>query len=143
VDYGEARTGIAVCDETETIASPVTTITGGYIPKLADNVLQLVKKHNAKMVIVGYPLNMDGSAGASAKKCADLANLLERELQIPVKLWDERLSTVQAHKSFNHMNIRGKKRKENIDKLAAVIILEEYLAYRKNKEGSGENKDEQ
>ena len=84
------------------------------------------------MVIVGYPVNMNGTIGPRAEKCAQFAELLKTKVDVPVELWDERATTVEAHNYLNETNTRGKKRKEVIDEVAATIILESYLTYRQN-----------
>ena len=84
------------------------------------------------MVVVGYPVNMNGTVGERAEKCAQFAELLRSKVDVPVELWDERATTVEAHNYLNETNTRGKKRKEVIDAVAATIILESYLTYRRN-----------
>lgn len=132
VDYGDARTGLAVCDEMEMLASPFGTIYESFQPKLVKKIIEKIKESNAKEVVVGYPLNMDGSIGVRAEKCKEFANLLKEEIGIPVYLWDERSTTVSAHRVLNETNTRGRKRKAVVDQVAAVMILQSYLEYRKN-----------
>ena len=131
VDYGDARTGIAVCDKGELLASPVTVIKESYAPKLAAKVDELAKAKKAEEIVVGYPLNMNGTRGPRAEKCAAFAKLLEEEYGYTTVLRDERLTTVEAHKALNVTNTRGKARKETVDAVAAVLILEDYLNFRK------------
>ncbi len=132
VDYGDARTGIAVCDKLEFLASPVCVIKEGYMPKVANRIAELSKEKNAEMIVVGKPRNMDGSEGFRADKCKELAESLKSLVDVPVNMWDERLTTVAAHKALNVTNTRGKDRKNVIDAVSAVMILEDYLKYRKN-----------
>lgn len=132
VDYGDSRTGIAVCDKSEMLASPLTVITEYHFERCAEKVAELAKKENAELIVVGYPKNMDGTAGERAEKCAEFARLAEELSGIPTELWDERRTTVTAHNYLNETNVRGKKRKAVVDAVAATIILETYLAYRKN-----------
>lgn len=131
VDYGDARTGIAISDKTELLASPVTVIKESYAPKLAAKVAALAEERKAELVVVGYPINMNGTRGPRAEKCAAFAKLLEEEYGLQTVLRDERLTTVEAHKALNATNVRGKARKETVDAVAATLILEDYLTYRK------------
>ena len=132
VDYGDARTGIAVCDKSEFLASPLTVINEYNAEKCAAKVAELAKKEQAELIIVGLPRNMDGSEGSRAEKCAEFGKLVSELSGIEHKMWDERRTTIIAHGYLNETNVRGKKRKAVVDAVAAVIILESYLAYRKN-----------
>ena len=140
VDRGNARTGIAVCDKSELLASPVCVIEEYNNERRLEKVSAKAKELCAELVVVGLPKNMDGSEGDSAKACREFADELQRMLEnIPVVLCDERSSTVLAHTYLNIADVRGKKRKKTVDAVAAVIILESYLAFRKN---SGKAKNE-
>ncbi len=132
VDYGKARTGIAVCDKNEMLASPEQVITEYHADRLAEKVVQIAKNKQAEMIVLGLPKNMDGSEGESAQNVRLFAKMLEERSAVPVVLWDERLSTVTAHEYLNMTNTRGKKRKAVVDSVAAVIILEDYLRFRRN-----------
>lgn len=132
VDYGDARTGIAVCDKLEFLASPVCVIKESYMPKVVKRISELASEKKAELIVVGKPKNMDGSEGFRADKCKELADSLNEIVDIPVTMWDERLTTVSAHKALNVTNTRGKDRKAVIDAVSAVMILEDYLKYRKN-----------
>lgn len=132
VDYGDARTGIAVCDKLEFLASPVCVINETYMPKVVKRISELASEKKAELIVVGKPKNMDGSEGFRADKCKELADSLKEAVEIPVTMWDERLTTVSAHKALNVTNTRGKDRKAVIDAVSAVMILEDYLKYRKN-----------
>lgn len=131
VDYGDVRTGVAVCDQMELLASPVTVFAEGYAPKLAGLIAEAVKKSGAREIVLGLPRNMDGSEGFRAQKCREFAARLEMSCGVPVRLWDERLTTVRAHQALNQTNTRGKKRKAVVDAVAAVMILQDYIDYRK------------
>ena len=133
VDYGDKRTGIAACDKLEFLASPVCVITEGYQPKLVEKIVTCAKEKNAELIVVGKPKNMDGSEGERAKKCEELARLINEKSGVETQMWDERLTTVSAHKALNVTNTRGKDRKSVIDAVSAVMILEDFLRYRKNK----------
>ena len=130
VDYGDARTGIAVCDALELLASPVTVIHETYLPKVAKQVSELAAEHHAELVVVGDPVNMDGTRGERSEKCREFAELLETEYGLQTDMMDERLTTVEAHRALNTVNVRGKERKNVVDAVAAVIILEDYLKTR-------------
>lgn len=132
VDYGAARTGLAVCDRTEFLASPVGTIQEREFAKTVAHVANAVMEYDVKEVVVGLPRNMDGSFGEKAQLCQKFAENLQKLVEVPVRLWDERQTTMQATTYLNQVDVRGKKRKEIIDEVAATIILESYLAYRKN-----------
>ena len=132
VDLGDARTGLAVCDPTEFLASPAGVIHETDFEVILKKVAQAAKEHRAQRMVVGYPKNMNGTVGERAEKCALFAQRLGELAEIPVKLWDERSTTVSAHNILNVTDTRGKKRKNVVDAVAATIILESYLAYRKN-----------
>ncbi len=133
VDYGDARTGIALCDRLESLAHPVEVIKESYEPKVVDRISELIRIHKPELIVVGYPKNMDSSAGERAQKCADFAGKITETTGVKTDLWDERLTTVSAHMYLSNNNVRGKKRKNVIDAVAAVIILQDYLDYRRNK----------
>lgn len=131
VDYGDARTGLAVSDNSEFLASPVGTITEYNAERLAEKVAAAAKEQNAGEIIVGLPINMNGTKGERAERCEGFAELLRSLTDIPVKMWDERSTTVTAHQYLNETNVRGKKRKAVVDTVAATVILESYLSYRR------------
>ena len=133
VDLGKARTGIALSDEGESFAFPKTVITEYNPQKLVEKIVRLAQEYSAKLIVVGLPKNMDGSLGFRARECTETAEKIEKLSGIETLLWDERCTTVSAHTALNFTDTRGKKRKEVVDAVAAVIILEDYLAYRKNK----------
>ncbi len=132
VDYGDTRTGIAVSDALGMMAFPKTVIKAYNMEKVADDIVSEAKVCKAELLVVGNPKNMDGSEGFRSDKCKELVSVLEEKTDIKIVLWDERLSTVSAHQSFNEVNLRGKKRKENVDAQAAVVILQSYLDYQLN-----------
>ncbi len=132
VDFGDARTGLAVCDRTEFLASPVGVIHEKEFYQTVNKVAAAVKEYDVKEVVVGYPKNMNGTVGDRAKKCETFVEMLQQIVDVPVKLWDERSTTVSAHEILNETNTRGKKRKAVVDAVAATIILENYLDYRRS-----------
>lgn len=132
VDLGDARTGLACCDRTETLASPIGVIHDRNMESVARKVAAAVAEYDVKEVVVGYPKNMNNTIGERADKCAAFAESLGALVEVPVKLWDERGTTVAAHGYLNTTDTRGKKRKEVVDAVAATIILESYMQYRSN-----------
>lgn len=132
VDYGDARTGLAACDAGELLASPVGVFHSTDRDAVIDEVVRQAMQLEVGMVVVGNPLNMNGTAGPRSELCREVASLLAERLACPVRLWDERGTTVTATRYLNATDVRGKKRKNTIDAVAATIILESYLAYRKN-----------
>lgn len=132
VDYGDTRTGLAMCDKSEFLASPLKIITMKDFDRCAEMVAEEVKLNKAEMVVVGNPINMNGTYGPRSEKCNLFAEKLRGLCDVEVRMWDERSSTVSAIGIMNENNKRGKKRKESLDAVAAAIILESYLAYRKN-----------
>ena len=132
VDLGLSRTGIAVCDPMEMLASPLKVIFEKYEPKLIDEIVKVAKEQCAQLIVVGYPLNMDGSEGERAKECKRIAGVIEEKSGIKIRMWDERCTTVMSHNALNVTNVRGQKRKNIVDAVAAVMILESFLDYRKN-----------
>lgn len=132
VDYGDTRTGLAMCDRTEFLASPLGIITEKSFAKVAEKIVYATREYDAQMVVIGLPLNMDGSRGPRAEKAEKLANTLRGVLEIPVELWDERATTISAANILSANGTYGKKRKQVLDAVAAVVILESFMAYRKN-----------
>ncbi len=130
-DMGEARTGVAVCDKTELLASPVCVIEEGWLPKLVQKAAEQAKLLSAQMIVVGLPKNMDGSVGERARRCTEFADALREATGLETDLYDERLTTVSAHNVLNEVNVRGKKRKKTVDAVAATIILQAYIDKRR------------
>ena len=135
VDLGLVRTGLAVSDPTGFLASPVETITERSTEKLLEKVAQAAQEQGAGEIIVGHPRNMDGSRGESAKRAEAFAEALAARTGKPVKLWDERMTTVSAIGYLNETDTRGKKRKAVVDTVAATIILQDYLDSLRNARG--------
>lgn len=132
VDFGDSRTGLAMCDKSEFLASPLTVVHEYNFEKCAEKVAEYAKNEKAELIVVGYPKNMNGTVGERAEKCEKFAELVTALCGLPYVMWDERCTTVSAHNYLNETNVRGKKRKNVVDAVAAVIILESYLGYRKN-----------
>ena len=127
VDYGDMRTGVAVCDKMEILASPVGVVKGDYAPKVAEEIKVIALDKKAELIVVGLPKNMDGSEGDRAEKCRSFAGLLESISGIRTVMCDERLTTVSAHRALSAVDVRGQKRKDVVDAVSAVMILEDYL----------------
>lgn len=131
VDLGMARTGVAVCDREERLASPVGTIEERNPERLAEKLAAVAREQGAARIVLGHPKNMDGSRGESARRAEAFAVLLEETAELPVVLWDERMTTMSAIGYLNETNTRGKKRKQVVDTVSAVIILQDYIDSRR------------
>lgn len=132
VDLGKARTGVAICDKGEMLASPIGTITDRNLERVADKIAEYAVQRKAEKLVVGLPKNMDGTEGESAQNARAFAQLLSEKCGLPVDMQDERGTTITAHSFLNATDTRGKKRKQAVDTLSATIILEDYLNKRKN-----------
>ena len=132
VDYGKVRTGIAVCDKNEIIASPVEVIKETDMNMLAGKISRTAHERKAEMIVLGLPKNMDGTEGESAENVRRFADILSEKTGLEVVLHDEMGTTVTAHRYLNMTDTRGKKRKAVVDSVAAVIILEDYMNFRRN-----------
>ncbi len=127
VDFGDTRTGLAVSDPSRLLASGIGYISPGGIEKTADAVAEIARQQRVSAVIVGLPINMDGSEGSRAGRCRKFAFMVEERLALPVAMFDERMTTMTAARYLNETNTRGKKRKTVIDTLSAQIILQNCL----------------
>jgi putative Holliday junction resolvase len=121
-----------VCDTGEILASPVGTVNESSFKKCCEKVAKKAGELEVGEIVVGLPVNMDGTKGESAKRCEDFARMLEKLSGIKVNLFDERKTTVLAHTYLNDTNTRGQKRKDIIDTVSAVILLEDYLKFKHN-----------
>lgn len=131
VDYGDSRTGLAMCDETETLASPLETVYEHHFDRCVERVAKIAVEKKAAMIVVGDPLNMNGTRGERSQLCNEFARLLRELVDVEVIMWDERSSTNTAIGYMNEINKRGKKRRQLLDQAAAAVILDSYLDYRK------------
>lgn len=136
VDYGDSHTGLAVCDRTETLASPIGIIHEKNFDACIEKVAHMASEYEVGEIVVGNPINMNGSRGPRSQKCELFAEKLRELVNVEVKLWDERSTTVTAHNMMNEINKRGKKRKAVIDAVAAAVILESYLNFRRLNQSS-------
>ena len=138
VDYGESRTGLAISDYTGTIATPLTVIHEKNFNALIKKIAIAAEENDATEIVVGNPINMNGSKGEKSIKCELLAEKLRSCVSLPVEMWDERLTTVAAHDIISENNPRSEsrnKRRQTIDAIAAAVILEGYLGYKGNRVG--------
>ncbi|MGM9651577.1 MAG: Holliday junction resolvase RuvX [Faecousia sp.] len=129
IDYGDARTGIAVSDAGGLIVGQTTVIHSWNREKTAEQIAALVKQHGVERLVMGLPRNMDGTEGPRAALYREFAALVEEKTGMEVVLWDERRTTVEAHQILSEHNYHGKKRKNTVDAVAASLILEGYLNY--------------
>ena len=130
-DYGDARTGIAVSDLLCSIVGSTYVIPSRNTQKALADIQRIVNEQGVGEIVVGLPKNMDGTEGTRAELCRTFAKQVEEITGVPVAMWDERRTTVEAHNILSEHNYRGKKRKNTVDAVAASLILEGYLAFRK------------
>ena len=131
VDYGDARTGIAMSDLLCSIVGSTTVIHSRRDDKTIAEIKKLIEQNGVTEIVVGLPRNMNGTEGPRAELCRDFAKRLEDATGLQVHLWDERRTTVEAHNILSQHNYHGKKRKDTVDAVAASLILEGYLAFKK------------
>ena len=130
VDYGDARTGIAISDLLCSIVGTTTVIHSRRDDKTISQIQEMIKVSDVGEIVVGLPKNMDGTEGPRAETCRSFAQMLREETGLTVNMWDERRTTVEAHQILSEHNYHGKKRKNTVDAVAASLILEGYLAFR-------------
>ena len=136
IDYGDARTGVAVSDPTGLLAGFTTVIQGHRPEMVATEVARLAKEHQADELVMGFPRNMDGTEGPRAELYRAFAKQVEEAAGMPVRLWDERRTTIEAHAILHESGKRMKQHKKNVDAVAASLILEGYLTKKRlEKEG--------
>lgn len=127
VDYGDVRTGIAISDVRGMLASPLCVIEQSYQPKLVDKIVQIVEENKIEKIVIGLPRNMDGSYGYRCDECRSLGDAISEKIDVDIFYEDERLTTVMAHNVLSDNNVRGKKRKQTVDAVSAVMILQSFL----------------
>ena len=132
LDLGSKRIGVSICDDRQSIATPFKTINKTNNNELILDLKKLVKEYNIKGIIIGNPLNMDGSSGRSAQSVNDVSGNIDRAIDVDVCLWDERLSTVGAFNLSSQLDINVSKREKNIDQNAAAFILQGAIDFLKN-----------
>ncbi len=132
LDLGSKRIGISICDEKQLIATPLKTINRSSLEKLIDELKIVISENNIKGIIIGNPLNMDGSSGRSAQSVKDTSENIEKNINIPICLWDERLSTVGAFNLSSQLDVNISKREKKIDENAAAFILQGAIDFLNN-----------
>ncbi len=134
VDHGDAHTGVALSDPTGFLAGKVTTIHSRKEDVVLSELARMVREEQVTELVMGFPRNMDGTEGPRAELYRAFAEKLEAASGLPVKLWDERRTTIDAHRILFDAGQNGKKRKKTVDGVAASLILEGYLTYRKQRQ---------
>ena len=132
LDLGSKRIGVAICDEKQLIATPFKTINRSTAKELIDELKIIIEENDIKGVIIGNPLNMDGSLGSSAQSVKDTSNNIKKSINLPICLWDERLSTVGAFNLSSQLDVNVSKREKKIDENAAAFILQGALDFLNN-----------
>ncbi len=132
IDYGDAHTGIAISDPTGLLAGYTTVINAHRPEAVIQQIAQLAKEYGVEELVLGHPVNMDGTLGPRSEKAHAMKTLLESAISLPVILWDERRTTIDAHNILFNSGKNAKQRKKVVDAVAASLILEGYLTYRKN-----------
>lgn len=131
IDYGDARTGVAISDLLCTLVGSAMVVPNRNTEKAIADIVRLAQENQVGEIVVGLPKNMDGTEGVRAELCREFADKLAQATGLPVSMWDERRTTVEAHNILSQHNYHGKKRKDTVDAVAASLILEGYLAYKK------------
>lgn len=131
IDYGDARTGVAISDLLCSLVGSTCVVPSRNREKAIADIVKLAQENNVGEIVVGLPKNMDGTEGVRAELCRAFADELGKATGLPIAMWDERRTTVEAHNILSQHNYHGKKRKNTVDAVAASLILEGYLAYRK------------
>lgn len=129
IDYGDARTGVAVSDLLCSIVGTTWVVPSRNTEKAVADIVKLAQENDVGKIVVGLPKNMDGTEGPRAQLCRQFAQTLRQATGLEVDMWDERRTTVEAHNILSQHNYHGKKRKNTVDAVAASLILEGYLAY--------------
>ena len=132
LDLGSKRIGVSICDEKQSIATPLKTLNKTSTDNLISELKMIIEENSIKGIIIGYPINMDGTLGRSAQSVHDVSNNLDKKLDIDVCLWDERLSTVGAFNLSSQLDINVTKREKNIDQNAAAFILQGAIDFLNN-----------
>ena len=132
LDLGSKRIGVSICDEKQLIATPYKTLHKSKNNELIEELKNIIQENDIKAIIIGYPLNMDGSSGSSAQSVNDVSKNIDKEIDVDVCLWDERLSTVGAFNLSSQLDVNVSKREKNIDQNAAAFILQGAIDYLNN-----------
>ena len=132
LDLGSKRIGVSICDEKQSIATPFKTINKTNTSELIDELKKLIEEYNIKGIVIGNPINMDGTLGRSSQSVNDVSNNIDKAIDIDVCLWDERLSTVGAFNLSSQLDVNVSKREKNIDQNAAAFILQGAIDFLNN-----------
>ena len=132
LDLGSKRIGVSICDQKQSIATPFKTINKTNKDELINELKKIINENNVKGIVIGYPINMDGSLGSSAQSVNDIAKNIDEAINIDICLWDERLSTVGAFNLSSQLDINVTKREKNIDQNAAAFILQGAIDFLNN-----------
>ena len=132
LDLGSKRIGVSICDEKQLIATPFKTIKRSTLKELVDELKKIITENNIKGIVIGNPLNMDGSSGSSAQSVKDTSGNIEKSINLPICLWDERLSTVGAFNLSSQLDVNISKREKKIDENAAAFILQGAIDFLNN-----------
>ena len=132
LDLGSKRIGVSICDEKQLIATPLKTVNRNTLNELISELKVIIDENDIKGIIIGNPLNMDGSSGRSAQSVKDTSQIIEKNINIPICLWDERLSTVGAFNLSSQLDINVSKREKKIDENAAAFILQGAIDFLNN-----------
>ena len=132
LDLGSKRIGVSICDDRQSIATPFKTLNKVNTDKIIEDVKTIIQENDIGGIVIGNPINMDGSLGQSAQSVNDIAKNISKSINIPVCLWDERLSTVGAFNLSSQLDVNVSKRVKNIDQNAAAFILQGAIDYLKN-----------
>ena len=132
LDLGSKRIGVSICDEKQLIATPFKTIKRSTLKELVDELKKIIKENNIKGIVIGNPLNMDGSSGSSAQSVKDTSSNIKKSINLPICLWDERLSTVGAFNLSSQLDVNVSKREKKIDENAAAFILQGAIDFLNN-----------
>lgn len=133
IDYGDARTGVAISDPFGMLAGYTTVISSWKQEVVVEQLVKIAREHQVEELVLGYPKNMNATIGEKAKKCEALAEVLKEKTGLPLTLWDERLTTVDAHRILSGNGKKTAKHRKNVDAVAATLILEGYLGFKKNR----------
>lgn len=133
IDYGDARTGVAISDLLCSIVGTTAVIPSRNTEKAISDIIRMAQENQVGEIVVGLPKNMDGTEGVRAQLCREFAQQIRKASGLPVSMWDERRTTVEAHNILSAHNYHGRKRKETVDAVAASLILEGYMAFIKTR----------
>ena len=132
LDLGSKRIGVSICDDKRLIATPFKTLNVDKFSNIITDLRSIISENNIKAIIAGYPINMDGSIGSSAQSIKDKVSIISKQINLPIALWDERLSTSAAFNLSSELDVNVSKKSKNIDKNAAAFILQGAIDYLNN-----------